>query len=115
MSPFIRPSLSAEDCADILRAHAKRLSDTLWSLDSARSMLRKAQAGYRNATETGDGVWDLETYQRRVENATISAGRLIAEMRLAAIPVDVAPYQRLADQATAPIRQPHGDEWVAVD
>lgn len=100
MSPFVRSSLSADDVADVLRAHERRIADALWALDSARSMLRKAQVGYRNAAATGDGVWDVDTYQRRLEHATITANNLIAELRLAGDGVpEITPIQRLTDQA----------------
>ena len=99
MSPFVRPSLSADDCADILRANEQRIREALWALDSARSMLRKAQAGYRNSEATGDGVWDIDTYGRRVEAATIGAANLINELRLSPITVEVTPYQRTVDAA----------------
>ena len=99
MSPFVRPSLSADDCADILRAHEQRIREALRALDSARSMLRKAQVGYRNSASTGDGAWDLDTYGRRVEAATIGAASLINELRLSLATVEVTPYQRTVDAA----------------
>ena len=108
MSPFIRASLSAEKAAEILRGNARRIDDALWALESARSMLRKAQAGYRNAAATGDGVWDLDTYGRRVEAATIGAASLINELRLSPATVEVTPFTRLTDQARAAVNLDDG-------
>ena len=108
MSPFVRPSLSADDCADILRAHEQKIREALWALDSARSMLRKAQAGYRNSEAIGDGVWDLDTYGRRVEAATVGAASLINELRLSLATVEVTPFTRLTDQAQAAVNLDDG-------
>lgn len=99
MHTINKPSLSAEDVADVLRSHARRVNDTLWALDSARSMLRKANAGYRASASLGDGVWDLQTYQLRLEAATVAANNLIHELKLSADTPEITSLQRTLDRA----------------
>ena len=98
MSPFIHNSLSADLVLEILRGNQRRISDAVWAIDSARSMLNKARAGYRNSEATGDGVWDIDTYQRRLEAAILAANNLIDELKLREVPVYIPPHQRLIDQ-----------------
>lgn len=105
------PTLSADQLLDLARPNVRRLADAIWALDSARSMLAKAKAGYRASPTLGDGSWDLDTYGRRVEVATIGLANLCREMRLAPIPQDVTPLQRHLDAATAPA-PPRGGPFV---
>lgn len=72
-----------DDVNDVLRAHARRVNDALWALDSARSLLRKAKAGYRSNPALGDAPWNVAEYERRVAAATFAALRLLRELGLA--------------------------------
>ncbi len=69
-----------------LRGIAKRVSDALWALDSARSELRKAQpataTGYRSAPGLGDKAWYLAMAENKVRKAEILVGdlALLAEL-----------------------------------
>lgn len=102
------PTLSADQLLDIARPNARRLADAIWALDSARSMLAKARTGYRSSPGLGDGAWDLDTYARRVEVATIGLANLIRSMRLAPVPQEVTPLQRNLDSV-----HPTGDQLTA--
>lgn len=69
---------------DVLRAHARRLADALWALDSARSLYRKATSGaYRSSEKTGDAPWNASLYAERVRNAERQAQAILAGMEYA--------------------------------
>ncbi len=104
MNVINRATLSAEALLDIARPNARRLADAIWALDSARSMLAKARAGYRSSPGLGDGAWDLDTYARRVEVATVGLANLIRTMNLQPIAADIPPLQRNLDRVNDPVR-----------
>lgn len=109
MNVINRSTLSADVLLDIARPNARQLNDAIWALDSARSMLNKARAGYRASPGIGDGAWDLDTYARRVEAATLALHTVVQTMKLHSLPQDIPPLQRALDSAAYPA----GDQLTA--
>lgn len=56
-----------------MRRLAREWSDKAWALETAASMSRKAQAGYRDTTGLGDVPWDKERYSNELQTCMASA------------------------------------------
>jgi hypothetical protein len=65
---------NAERLADRLRSANRILSDACWNLDSALSLHRKAQLGYRANPAIGDAPWDASVTLARVTRAYTLTG-----------------------------------------
>ena len=76
-----RAEVAIDEVSDRLRAIHRRLGDALWDLDSARSLLRKAESGvYRSSPLTGDTTWDIEAHKLRVRACYEKALEVLKEI-----------------------------------
>lgn len=89
MSPFKQEDPMAlpytHAVADAIRAEAGRLNQLSWDLDSALSLYRKAQGGYRDSTFTGDQPWDKIAAMQQVLVAGRRAGDALDPAALRAL------------------------------
>lgn len=75
-APVVKSTV--DDVADAMRRLAREISDLSWELDSARSMLRKAESGaYRSSERTGDNLWEPGPYRIAVATAVLNAARAL--------------------------------------
>jgi hypothetical protein len=67
---------------DRARALSRVLADAIWKVDSAESLLRKAQpsTGYRSNPDIGDKPWNLAHYERQVELAHARLAKIISDI-----------------------------------
>lgn len=72
---------------DRARALSRRLSDAIWQVDSAESLLRKAQpsTGYRSSEKLSDAAWNVAEHEERVELAHTNLADVLMLLELGAL------------------------------
>jgi hypothetical protein len=96
------------------RALARRINDAIWRVDSAESLLRKAQpsTGYRSNETLGDQPWNIAYHQREVDKAHLHLHDILMLLELGCLtPIALNGYEERAAQTEAAVdagvRLPH--------
>lgn len=78
---------------DRARRLHRRLANALWAVDSAESLLRKAQpgTGYRSSEALGDKPWDVAEAKAAVDRAHINLSDVLFLIGLGALDAEAEP------------------------